>query len=95
MSSELTACQEQESETKEQYASRVFGAQTSFLKGEILTIVEAAITNEQQLKSVKDLVHSAFRSRCRYVDSICSGNAITGIGEEPCSAPQDRVPDQT
>lgn len=45
------------------------GAQMSFLQGEVLTIVEAAISGPQ-LNAVKDLVKRAFRDRQRYMREL-------------------------
>lgn len=45
-------------------------AQLSFLKGEILTIVDAAFSDETQRKAVKDLVRDRFKVRSDWFREI-------------------------
>lgn len=54
------------------WAIDAVGAQLGFLQGEILTIVEAALTGPQ-LQAVKDLVKKSFRDRQRHMANIHNG----------------------
>jgi hypothetical protein len=65
----------QEMQSKGAYASTIFSAQANFLKGEVLTIIDAAILDERQCKAVKDLIHSAFKDKMDDVSRRFGGNS--------------------
>lgn len=44
-----------------------FSAQLNFLKGEVLTVIDASIPDDRRCKAVKDLIHKAFADRVRFV----------------------------
>lgn len=52
-------------------AAELFAAQSNFLKGEILTIIDAVIVDERQLKATKDWIHATFKNRIQYVNDLC------------------------
>lgn len=43
--------------------------QVSFLKGKVLTVIDAAISDQEQRKAVKDLIKNAFQDQMDYVRS--------------------------
>lgn len=45
--------------------------EVKFLQGKILTIVEAALSNETQLKATKDLVNRAFSEQLTQIAQNC------------------------
>jgi hypothetical protein len=45
----------------------VVNSQIKFLQGRVLTIVEAAISDRNQLKAVKDLINTSFSNQLMYV----------------------------
>lgn len=45
--------------------------QISRLEGKTLTIVDASIENERQLKAIKDLIRKAFNEQITYVYGLC------------------------
>jgi hypothetical protein len=59
------------------------GAQLSFLQGEVLTILDAALTG-RQLEAAKDLVKRAFRDRQRHMRGVtgepdgCDRTTVSG-----------------
>jgi hypothetical protein len=57
------------------------GAQFGFLQGEVLTIIEAALTGPQ-LQAVKDLVKKSFRDRQRHMAGAFEPRAM-GITTRP------------
>lgn len=46
-------------------------AQMSFLEGKVLTVLEASILDDRQLKAVKDLVKSTFREQISWIGQLC------------------------
>lgn len=49
----------------------VIGGQLFFLQGKVLTIIEASVTNTEQLKAIKDLVKNAFSDQQSYILQMC------------------------
>lgn len=65
------------------YAYTIFSAQTKFLLGKVLTAIDAAITDRQQNKAVKDIIKQQFRDQEKWVSEICGGpRLICAAGEE-------------
>lgn len=48
--------------------------------GRTLTLLEAAITNEQQLKSLKDMIRGFAKDSHRMTEEVCFGSQITVPG---------------
>lgn len=46
-------------------------AQMSFLEGKVLTVLEASILDDRQLKAVKDLIKSTFREQISWIGQLC------------------------
>lgn len=46
-------------------------AQLNFLKGEVLTIVDASYSETIQRKAVKDLIHSVFSAKVSWFYELC------------------------
>ena len=46
-------------------------SQLQFLKGKVLTVVDASFSDERQVKAVKDLVKNAFSEQIAYVGQLC------------------------
>ena len=44
-----------------------FATQVNFLRGEMLTIIDASIPDDRRCKAVKDLTHRAFQDRINYI----------------------------
>lgn len=49
----------------------VIKVQNNFLRGDILTIIDASFSDLVQRKAVKDLVHSAFEKKQRHYSDLC------------------------
>ncbi len=45
--------------------------QLGFLKGKVLTVIDASFSDVTQRKAAKDLIHEAFRSQTEYIWEIC------------------------
>jgi hypothetical protein len=59
-------------------------AQLGFLKGKILTVVDAAIADPQQNKAMKDLVHQQFGEQLNHIFTICwDGAPRMSVGAAP------------
>lgn len=48
----------------------VIQTQLSFLKGKVLTVIDASLTDERQVKAVKDLVKNAFSEQEAYIGQL-------------------------
>lgn len=46
-------------------------SQVSFLEGKVLTVIDAIITDERQLKAAKDLVRTAFNDQLTWISRLC------------------------
>lgn len=46
-------------------------SQFRFLEGNILTVVDAAFSDREQRKAVKDLVRGHIREQLKYIESCC------------------------
>ena len=72
----------QEPETREvKLGLTAISAQVKFLQGKVLTIVEAVIVNEAQLKAVKDLIKRQFNEQLSWITELCypdARNVFTG-----------------
>lgn len=49
-------------------------AQTSFLQGKVLTIVDASYASETQNKAIKDLIKQTFADHIKWMRSLAFGN---------------------
>jgi glutathione S-transferase len=57
------------------WSAEAVAAQMSFLQGEVLTVVDAAVVGPQ-LKAVKDLVRKAFADRQRWMQHVMNKPAV-------------------
>lgn len=48
-------------------------AQTRFLQGSVLTIIDASYASPEQNKAIKDLIKQAFSDKMRWVTSLANG----------------------
>lgn len=46
-------------------------SQISFLEGKILTVIDAVITDERQLKATKDLIRNAVNDQLTWISQLC------------------------
>jgi predicted kinase len=49
----------------------IIETQLSFLKGKVLTVIDASLTDERQVKAVKDLVKNAFNEQITVIGQFC------------------------
>lgn len=66
-----------------QEAYDTYETQTRFLLGKVLTVIDAAFTDREQRKAVKDLVRQQFREQQKWVCEIFTeARLICAVGEE-------------
>lgn len=66
-----------------QEAYDIYETQTRFLLGKVLTVVDAAFSDKEQRKAVKDLVKQQFREQQKWVCEIFTeSHLICTAGEE-------------
>jgi len=46
-------------------------SQLNFLKGKVLTVIDASIQDEIQRKAIKDLIHNAFEEQIDWIYQLC------------------------
>lgn len=63
-----------------QYSQECVEAQAGFMKGKILTVIDAAIQEPRQNKAVKDLVHSAIREYCERLHELHNSRSLLEVG---------------
>jgi hypothetical protein len=64
-------------------AYEIFSSQSKFLLGKVLTTIDAAVTDKQQNKAVKDIIKQQFRDQEKWVYRICcDGHLICTTGED-------------
>lgn len=56
-------------------------SQVSFLEGKVLTVIDAIITDERQLKAAKDLVRTAFYDQLTWISQLCYPDLYENGGE--------------
>lgn len=71
-------------------------SQVKFLQGKVLTIIEAALTNPNQLEAVKSLVKKTFSEQLDWIykitrcDEVDAKEGVGTILESPADAISDR-----
>jgi hypothetical protein len=71
-----------ESPIRRSEAADICDAQLRFLKGRILTVVEAAIGPYDQKRAVKDLVRQEFNLQLKYMRSVLTGETLVCTGSD-------------
>lgn len=56
-------------------------SQCFFLKGKVLTVIDASIADKQQGKAVKDLIHQQFNEQLDWIHHLCFGKAARGTAQ--------------
>lgn len=64
--------------------------QVSFLQGKVLTVIDAILSDERQLKATKDLIKSAFSEQLSWIGQLCypevqmmSKDELRAMGADP------------
>lgn len=61
---------------------RVIQNEIRKLSGKIFTLLDASITNEKQLKSIKDIIRNNIAETFGSIDNLCYGNQTTNYCNE-------------
>ena len=70
---EISNCKE----TKLGYNS--ISTQMNFLKGKVLTVIDASIQDRDQRKAVKDLIHDKFKGQLDWIYQLCGLPEISDV----------------
>lgn len=54
-------------------------AQLMFLKGKVLTVIDAVLVEEKQCSATKDLIHQQFREQSDFIHQLAFGTSPRGI----------------
>lgn len=55
----------------DQLSCDVIHTQVQFLQGKVLTVIDAAFTEKEQKKAVKDLINKAFSDQLTWIRQLC------------------------
>jgi hypothetical protein len=64
-------------------------SQVSFLQGKVLTVIDAAILDERQLKATKDLIKSAFSEQLSWIGQLCFPEVVMASRDEMTAKGED------
>jgi hypothetical protein len=57
-------------------------AQLMFLKGKVLTVIDAVLVEDKQCSATKDLIHQQFREQLDWIHQLAFGTSSRGAVEQ-------------